>query len=778
MRGIPVLIVAFACLFSTSRVQGQHTLPTQFVRGTVLDKFTLSPIHGALVLMTDSLLQKGAVTNEEGFFEIREVPVGRQSFIVSFLGYHKYDLVVMVFSGKPTVLEILLEEQYTELEEITITATNKGETLNELAYSSSRSFNMEDTERYAGTNGDPARMASYFAGVMATGDTRNDIIIRGNTPLGLLWKVEGVPIPNPNHFALAGTNGGAISMLNNNLLSHSDFLTGAFPAEYGNALSGVFDLNMRSGDKKERHVMTQMGIGGLEAGVEGPFVKGKNPSFLIHYRHAFLELIELAGLTLPSGIPRYTDLSYKLTFPTAHAGTFSLWGLGGKGSISTLGQNSEFKFDNYMNTRLHSGMGATGITHKLPVGKASLLQTCVAVNGYYTRVSVDSIHQVALPFYANNFREWRNNVSSTFKTRLTSNIRLSTGASYQGYSMNYKDSVLLNQSYMTGTRHQGRYALQEAFIQGELLVSEQLQYTIGLHSQWMSSNRSLYAGPRMALQYQATGKTTLHAGYGLHAMTQAGSVYFYRSPYETQSSVSNEGLGFSKSHHFVGGVKHHFTPHVRLKTDVYYQYLFQIPVEARPSAWSAINYGGDFINILQDSLVNEGTGRNAGIEITMEKFYHGNSYYMFTASVFDSNYRGSDGVARNTLFNSNYVFNALSGYEFRIKEANRLSINVNLAWAGGLRPLAINLQKSREEGFTVYDLENPYQERARDFIKLNIKVLQRVNKEKISFESGFELNNILNRKNEFMKSYNPVTGTIQTDYQLGIMPGGMFRVYF
>ena len=775
-------VIFIALIILSPALAGQDF--TQTVRGLVKDKFTQSPIPGATVVMHDSTAVRGAATGSDGYFELNEVPIGRQSFTIRFIGYKNAEISqVIVVSGKETFLLVELEEQYMQLDEVVVAATPKGDALNELAYASSRSFSVEDTERYAGTNGDPARMASYFAGVMATGDARNDIIVRGNTPLGLLWRLEGAPIPNPNHFALMGTNGGAMSILNNNLLSNSDFMTGAFPAEYGNALSGVFDLNMRTGNNQKHQTMAQMGMGGLEAGLEGPFSKARKSSYLIHYRHAFLGLFEKIGISLPSGTPRYKDLSWKMNFPTQKAGTLSFWGLGGKSQIQTLGENSGFKFDDYMNARLASGMGASGLTHRMPVKKQSYLQTSLSISGYTSQISVDSagIDGPASPFYASHFNEWRTTASTVFKTRLSENIRASTGANYVRYHVNYRDSVLIYPQYISLTDNNGQYGLAGAFGQLEWLVSEAFKMTAGLHGQYLVLNKSRSLEPRVAWQYDLNDKTTLHSGYGLHSMTQAGNVYFLRSETDSINHTgveSNRHLGFSKSHHFVAGLDHFFTNNLRLKTDIYYQYLFQIPVEERPSSYSTINFGGDFTNIIMDSLINEGTGRNLGMEFTLEKFYYHNSYYMFTASFFDSKYSGSDGILRNTLYNSNYVFNALGGYEFKIKNTDRLSLNLNVVWAGGLRYLPIDLDKSIEKGQTVYDMDNPYHSRSKDFVKVNLKIIQRINREKFSIESGFEINNILNRKNFFMQSFNPATGSIQTDYQMGIMPGGMFRIYF
>ncbi|MEO0333753.1 MAG: carboxypeptidase-like regulatory domain-containing protein [Bacteroidota bacterium] len=244
---------------------------TQTIRGQIVDTQSDFPLTGVnvIVLGTDPMI--GTSTDTEGYYTLEKVPIGRQVLQVSFIGYTARTIPnVMVTSGKQVVLDVSLEESVLMADEIVITAeSDKTATNNELATVSSRSFNLEETGRYAGSRNDPARMAVNFAGVAANNDDRNDIIIRGNSPSGLLWRLEGINIPNPSHYGSLSSTGGPVSMLNYNVLDKSDFLTGAFPAEYGNALAGVFDLQLRRGNTEKRDFLGQVGFNGFEFGVEG-----------------------------------------------------------------------------------------------------------------------------------------------------------------------------------------------------------------------------------------------------------------------------------------------------------------------------------------------------------------------------------------------------------------------------------------------------------------------------------------------------------------------------
>jgi len=200
---------------------------------------------------------------------------------ISLISYKEKLQTVVLTTGKETVLNIELEESAVQGQEVVISAEiDKTKSNNKMATVSSRIFSTEEASRYAGSRGDPARMAANFAGVSGANDSRNDIIVRGNSPLGILWRLNGLDIPNPSHFGSMGSSGGPISILNNNTLDNSDFMTGAFPADYGNATAGVFDLKMRSGNNEKYEFLGMVGFNGFEIGAEGPFSKKRKTPHL------------------------------------------------------------------------------------------------------------------------------------------------------------------------------------------------------------------------------------------------------------------------------------------------------------------------------------------------------------------------------------------------------------------------------------------------------------------------------------------------------------------
>lgn len=310
-----------------------HTFSqTQTVRGTIVDLDAQVPLIGATIQLISNN-PVGTTSDIDGKFQLDNIPTGRQSFVVQYLGYETQKLEELVVTpSKEVVLNIKLKESVAQLNEVIVQASSNGhEALNEMSMISARSMTIEELNRQPANFYDPARMALGFSGVTSAGDDEsNEIVVRGNSPAGILWRIEGIEVSNPNHFSEAGTAGGGISMLSTNAMGTSDFFAGAFPAEFGNALSGVFDIKLRNGNNNTTEAAAQIGLLGLNAAVEGPLKKGYGGSYLINYRYSTLGIIESLGvIESGGGNPDFQDLSFKVRLPTKKAGTFSLFGLGG-----------------------------------------------------------------------------------------------------------------------------------------------------------------------------------------------------------------------------------------------------------------------------------------------------------------------------------------------------------------------------------------------------------------------------------------------------------------
>ncbi|MCF8363381.1 MAG: TonB-dependent receptor [Prolixibacteraceae bacterium] len=767
----------------------------QDIRGVVTDKASGATLPAANVALINGAETYGASTSENGAYEINEVPVGRYDLVVRYVGYEPFlARNIELNSGKEKVVDVELTEQVVSVEEVTVKAFANGEVRNKMAAVSSRSFSVNETERYAGGLGDPSRMASNFAGVITANDSRNDIIIRGNSPQGLLWRIEGVTIPNPNHFGALGSTGGPVSIINNNVLTNSDFFTGAFPAEYGNALSGVFDLKMRNGNNREHEFTGQIGFGGFELGAEGPLSKNSNASYMVNYRYSVPAVMDKIGFsTADGGVPEYQDLTFRLNMPTKRAGTFSVFGIAGDSEIefSDTGEEGGTSYDTSTDNRTVNGsrMGVAALTHRFqPNDKSSIYSTLSAT---YQKVgtTIDTLKDDGSSkiFFAEENSEIRYSASSEMSYKFNARNTLKAGFDFQNFRIDYRDSITGEaydppvEGYISNLDVEASdLNLFEAFGEWQHRLSDNLTFYGGLHFQHFFFNNSKAVDPRFSVSYHLPNRAKISLAYGKHAQVQPFYVYFSEKyDYDSGENIrTNTELDFTQAHHLVAGYNHNVTENMKLKFEAYYQHVYDVPVEQTESYYSLVNSGNNFYQERVTNLVNDGLARNYGAEITLERYLNDNYYFLVTTSLFDSKYKPSDGVWRNTEFNTNYVVNALGGYEVEVGEHASLDVNMRVVTSGGKRTLFIDLEESVEEGATVYDHSKAYSERGEPYFRLDGRVAFKLQGKRITQEWALDITNLTGHQNVYSKFYNSEKQKIDYVYQQGFYPMMLYRINF
>lgn len=820
LKNILFCITIFvACV--TMSAQNSKPAIVQTIKGRAIDKVTGQGLPGASVKVEFTGGETGVMADEEGYFKVPGIPVGRANLSISYLGYNQASYSgLSVISGKELVINAEMEEKVTVTEEVVVTAAkSKTKVNNEMAAISSRMFTVEETERYAGSRGDVARMASNFAGVSFADDSRNDIVIRGNSPSGLLWKLEDVEIPNPNHFAENGTTGGPVGMLNNNVLKNSDFMTGAFAAEYGNALSGVFDLKMRNGNADNYEFLGQVGFNGFEAGAEGPISKKNKSSFLFNYRYSTLDLMYKMGFNFgTSGVPKYQDLSFKANYPIKN-GVITCFGIAGESSIDMKSPDKESKDpDNDMyssegqNLFNYSSMAATGLSLTLFPNSKKVLKISLSGLTQDGGTNIDTLRKnpqietITLPdgktlndtinyFDKENpiqtlehyIAEYRTTATITLANKYSAklNTKLGISADQMGYSLDSK--VFLKKNVPQPGLYQAMDAskslfegpqLYKAFYEASLKITDNITFNPGLYATLFSLNNSKAFEPRAATIFEYSNGKKINIGYGLHSKTHPLSVYYLVEPDAPSRLETNKNLDFTKAHHFILGHDWNINKDFRLKTEAYYQYLFNIPVETRSSSFSLLNSGATWGVDAEDSLVNKGKGYNYGFELTFEKFLSRNYYFLLTTSLFDSKYKASDNKWRNTAFNGNYVVNALVGYEYPVNQKWTLCFDVKTSFAGGKRYTEVDMAKSLQERESKYKEDQTYEKQYPMFFKMDVKFTIKNNNLRYSQEWQIFVENVTNHQNLLYEYFDSNTLRLKKVNQLGFFPMMMWRLNF
>ncbi|MEZ4979194.1 MAG: TonB-dependent receptor [Chitinophagales bacterium] len=789
----------FACILPFS-LSAQNA--SQSIYGQVVDKLSKEALVGASIVILDSDPFVGTTSDLEGKFTLDNVPVGRVSLQVSYLGYEVLNYPeIIISSGKALNLNIDLAESVKSIGEIVVNGKRNSSTMrvqNEMATVSAMSFTLEQSTRYAGSLNDPSRLVLSFPGVRNQGDVQNGISVRGNTPSGLLWSIQGLELQSPNHFARDGSLG-AVNMINSNLLQGVDFYTAAFPAQYGNAGSGVFDLKMRKGNSTKYEFSLAAGTLGMEASAEGPFSKKSEASFLFSYRYSTLGLLSAVGYSVGgNSAPGFQDFNYKINLPTKKLGVFEFFGLVGDSKIKPLKvkANEGDWSDSYR-------MGVLGIQNSLKVSAKTHLTSSLMYSqskgAYYNEGERPRYNNSGLvPVYKGKTlweesfpiieRRLQADLKSTTKISAKHSFESGLNLSYiqlnqefkrsaSNYNYNSKQDVFILKSYQADSSIAlAKTAQIKAFLQHKLRLTEALSFTIGIHAIHSSLMKFTSIEPRLGMNYRFGNGHALNAGFGMHSRLEPLAFYANESKYFDQVDLvnftaieafgsPNKRLGASRSIHFVLGNNLQLADQLKLKTELYLQYLYAIPVRKFYDPFdqfSTINfqypslftYNFEF----QEVYANKGKGLNYGIDISLEKAFIRNYYILLNASYYQSKYNtpSTQDVYQvkwlNTRYNGNFIFSATAGKDFEVgkEKNNRISMNFRSIWAGN----------NRSYTFDFYAGEKPFEKKLANYFRLDTRIAYTRNKEKYSWTLSLDIQNASNRINAASNPQINSTGII------------------
>lgn len=769
------------------------TALTQTIKGIVIDKSTQLPLGGATVKLSSTPALKSLSTDDNGVFRLTGVPLGRQTLKISLTGYQTIvRSELLIISGKELVLNLEMEAQSNNLNEVVVNASSGKQPLNQMALTSGRSFSPEETNRYAGAFFDPARMAQSFPGVVAGGDD-NEIIVRGNSPKSLQWRLEGIEIINPNHFGSEGASGGAISMINTTVLSTSDFYTGGLAAEYSNALSGVFDLKFRKGNTDKREYAFNIGILGAGITMEGPFKKGGNASYLFSYRYSSLSLLEKAGVKVSDeGVPKYQDLSFNFVFPTKKAGTFSLFGIGGLSNLNKDAERDFNKWEERMDGQdMKYGYNAASIgLNNLYIANSKVYFTnIISFSGNRSSNTIDTLnkaYQSSLNhenLYTNTTLRYAGVLN--YKLDQNNTIRSGLNASFLKYNLYGQQYDTDLNRMRTLINEQGNTSSFDGFVQHKAELSHSLTLNTGIHANYFSLSESWSLEPRLGLKLQLNKEQILSFAAGLYSRLEPLSYYFAKGnvPPGSTGTLATNKLSPTKSAQGVLSYEKLFTGNFKFKTEVYYQHLYDVPVSIDPE----INFS--LLNVSDNSaigtytyrnLINKGTGKNYGIEFSIEKSLSKGYYFTVTSSLFDSKFKALSGKEFNTTYNTKYVGNLLAGKEWVTgkRKNNLFGLNAKMIYAGGRRYSPILVDESFRLDEEIIDQNKVNTLTADPYIRIDFSSSYRINSKKVSHLILLDIQNLLNRENTVGMHYNASKRIIEPQKWGGIIPTINYRLEF
>ena len=522
---------------------------------------------------------------------------------------------------------------------------------------------------------------------------------------------------------------------------------------------------------------------------QSPLSSKHNSSFIVNYRYSTLGVLNTAGLNFGTGksIPQYQDLTFKIQGQIGPKTHYSFFGLGGPSKINFLGKDADPKslygaseenlFTSYFT-------GIVGATLETRFNTNAFGKLSVGYSRTYENIEHDSIAVPSDVAYRNEEHQYTTNKISvnynlSYKINSKNSLVIGTNNSLL-YSDLYDRKIYFDSSgQKINLDVNNRLVLLQGYVEGKHRFSDAVSINLGVHTQFLTLNSSYSLEPRIGFRYLTPGHNIVALGYGSVAQMQSPLVYFYQTNSNGANYYTNEKLGFTKSQHLVGSYDYVITHNLHLKTELYYQKISNAPVETRPSSFSELNEGADFGDEKKDSLVNKGWGRNYGVEWTLEKYFTRGTYLLITASLFDSKYKGSDGVVHNTAFNSRYAFNILAGKDCKVGKQNTLSFNVKIGKVGGRYISPVDIASSQAEHTTVYDQSSaPYSLNLPPYFRADAKIGYRKNTMRSTIEFGIDLENFTFHDNILTQKYSVSAGRVVSQYEQGFLPVPYFRLTF
>lgn len=804
----PLAFLLLLLLFPFATALGQST-----IKGRVSSAQTGEGLPGAALLLQwegadRQIRSRTALADSSGYFSFSgqlsekdapevqpALPPGRYTLTVHFLGYATWYLSeLLLTNARDVVLEIALEELPRTLGEVEVRAQRSA--LQSAEMPGARMMTVEQTQRFAATFFDPARLAAFYPGVVTANDQGNALSVRGNSPNGMLWRLEGLDIVNPNHLSNTGTaadrptaSGGGVNILSAQMLDNSTFLNGAFPAGYGNALSGVMDMRLRKG-QPERLFTIQAGLIGIDVAAEGPFREGGQSTFLANYRYSAVGLLAAAGLDFGGETIAFQDLSFHLSFPGKNGGQFTVFGMGGRSRnlFASPADTARWESgkDRY-NIRFASEMGALGFSYARRIAPRLMWRAAGALSA--------AGHERTADLFLSGLARMQNR-PLRLETDQIAEQRHSLTTSAEWKPSARAEAVAGVMVSRTGGQAEARYLtpekevrsavsgmadawLWQAYATARWWPAPKWQLRAGLHATHFSLGEKARAiEPRAGIGWWPASGHSFHLSYGLHSQPQQMTTYF--------SAVSLPGGGFAYPNRMLGLTRAHHsslawhyepTPDWQLRTELYRQHLFRVPVSLSRPAVSALNL---IENLLTDSLANSGTGRNTGLEVSAEKRFSRRYFLLLSGAFYEAIYIGVDGVKRNTRFNGRYAFNMAWGREWRLKGTKDrvLIYSLRAVYLGGFRQLPIDLPASQQAQATIWQDGAGFVLPGEDYYKADLRIALRKNKTRWTRTLALDIQNLTNRRNFAFRYYDALADQVLVQHQLGIIPVLSWKVEF
>lgn len=742
------------------------------ISGLLVAEVNGRPVERAMIRLVE--LRNGqsfeAHTDTKGIFLLEDLAEGMYEIEFMHPSFESRKREIEIKEASILNLLEALAYKYFELEEVAI---NEG--ANELpAFEkiSGHSFDPKFQQYLGGAMTDPVRLLANFPGVSSGNDIRNDLVVRGNSPVGVLWQLEGMEIYNPNHFATSGNSGGGVNILNPTTLGKSSFLTGAFSAEYGNATSAVFNANLRNGNTTQHQLGFRTNLIDWSVSAEGPISREQGSSYLFAYRNstfAMLNRLDERFEDYFGNQPSLKDFTYKLNFPIKN-GNIALFGLGGKSQLNINDLFDENHIYEYASSSL-----STGASLRRTFGTRSSLNLGLMYSNQLSD-NGESFLENAEPVREFQFRDDQEQftIQSHFDHQLYPGHRLKVG----GKLMFTKASLMPDEEFYQPYSISESFLRTHVFANYTLAVPNNYKANFGLHATHFGLNNQLYIEPRASIGFHLGTGHSLGFAMGVHSKGNPLSLYLASRVSTESDSVMldpiNMNTQFAQSFQTVITYNGQVSPSLHLKAEAYYFKNFSI-LDRGQAEYSGLNIGGnEFADVFHNFVYqysNNGAGKSIGLELSAKANLPEQIYLQAFASIYNATYQTAEGEIFPTIFNGNQAFTLLSGkrFDFIKKSGHDFRVDLSINYMGGRRFSPEMIQN--EDGVITCerDDERIFGERLPAYFRTDLKFTYEIDGAKARHQFYLDIRNMTNRQNVLLREVRNCTD-VRYEYQLSLLP--------
>ncbi|HYG03283.1 MAG TPA: TonB-dependent receptor [Chryseosolibacter sp.] len=766
MKGLLATIIFISALTVEAQVNS-------VVRGRVTDQFD-KPLPGATVSLQPSLT---TTSDESGTYSM-SIPAGRYTIKVTFTGFKTEKHELLVIAGKQSVVNFRLMPGETLLDVVEISGGAR-------ELSGLQSLSIEKALRIPANYLDPVRALTAYPGVIATSDQNNSIMVRGNSPNGLLWRLNGLDIVNPNHLSNAGTlsdrpaaNGGGVNILSAQMLGHTDLYAGYIPARYGNTLAGVIDMSMRDGNRNNFEYTAQASLIGLDLAAEGPISKSGTTSMIANYRYSTVGLLSSVGVNFGDEEIAFQDVSFSIADAKPSGERLAFFGFfGDSRNQFDRKKPAEWQEDkDRYNIDFDALTYGLGWTYEKPTRSGKLKMGAAWSSSDQEREAIvsDEIPHLQKTLVRDQYATENGLFSSSigYDMEIGDKSMLRFGVMTNYISSTYdvlraKACIICASQEVNAVKGTMEGLLLQPFVSWHSQIGKFVSLDMGTRFLYFTYNDTKSIEPRLNFTIDRHQRSEWNVGYSLISQQQLSQVYL---------TPGNSLLDFTRSHHLDASHRYKISDMAFVRTGAFYQYIFDIPVERTSSSFSALNL---LEALPPDDLISSGTGKNYGVDISVENHFFERSYLIAGGTYYESKYTGSDQIERNTPFNGNFTLNGVYGTEWNKPSRNRtIAFNSRVLYIGGLRFSTIDIPESQSSGETIYNTSDPYTQRLEDYFRIDFRISFRKNKAGYTRTLALDVQNVFGKENEAYPYYDFMQEKVIMKRHLGIIPIIVYRIDF